>query len=53
MGDLKYQGAVDGDIDEMKSDNRLGGSKTAYTQKYKPMDPNKFPRPYDAIWSTR
>ena len=53
MGDLKYQGVVDGAIDEMKSDNRLGGSKTAYTQKYKPMDPNKFPRPYDAIWSTR
>ena len=53
MGDLKYQGAVDGAIDEMKSDNRLGGSKTAYTQKYKPMDPNKFPRPYDAIWSSR
>ncbi len=53
MGDLKYQGATDGAIDEMKSDNRLGGSKTAYTKKYKPMDPNKFPRPYDAIWSTR
>lgn len=51
MGDLKYQGSVDGAIDEMKSDNRLGGSKTAYSKNYKPMDPNKFPRPYDAIWS--
>jgi hypothetical protein len=51
MGDLKYQGAVDGAIDEMKSDNRLGGSKTSYTKNYQPIDPNKFPRPYDAIWS--
>lgn len=51
MGDLKYQGSVDGAIDEMKSDNRLGGSKTSYSKNYKPMDPNKFPRPYDAIWS--
>ena len=51
MGDLKYQSAVDGAIEEMKSDNRLGGSKTAYTKNYKPIDPNKFPRPYDSIWS--
>ena len=34
-----------------QSDNRLGGSKSAYSKNYKPMDPNKFPRPYDAIWS--
>ena len=53
MGDLKYQAAVYGAVSEMKSDNRLGGSKTAYTTKYKPIDPNKFPRPYDAIWSSR
>lgn len=53
MGDLKYQSSVDGALDEMQSDNRLGGSKTAYTTKYKPVDPNKFPRPYDSIWSTR
>tara|TARA_B100001063_G_C16761792_1_gene556342 strand:- start:17 stop:1651 length:1635 start_codon:yes stop_codon:yes gene_type:complete len=51
MGDLKYQGSVDGAIDEMRSDNRLGGSKTSYRKNYKPVDPNKFPRPYDAIWT--
>ena len=51
MGDLKYQASVDSSIDEMKSDNRLGGSKSAYSKNYKPIDPNKFPRPYDAIWS--
>lgn len=51
MGDLKYQASVDGAMDEMKSDNRLGGSKTAYTKNYRPMNPNKFPRPYDAVWS--
>lgn len=51
MGDLKYQGAVDGATSEMKSDNRLGGSKTAYTTNYQPQDPTKSPRPYDAIWS--
>ena len=51
MGDLKYQGAVDGATHEMKSDNRLGGSKTAYTKNYQPVDPTKSPKPYDAIWS--
>ena len=51
MGDLKYQGAVDGASSEMKSDNRLGGSKTAYTTNYQPQDPTKSPKPYDAIWS--
>jgi len=51
MGDLKYQASIDSSIGEMKSDNRLGGSKSAYSKNYKPMDPNKFPRPYDAIWS--
>ena len=51
MGDLKYQGAVDGATHEMKSDNRLGGSKTSYTKNYQPVDPTKSPQPYDAIWS--
>ena len=35
MGDLKYQASVDSSIDEMKSDNRLGGSKSAYSKNYK------------------
>jgi len=35
---------------EAASDNRLGGSKTAYRQNYKPVDPRKRPNPYDSIW---
>ena len=35
---------------EAQSDNRLGGSSTAYRKNYKPIDPNKDPRPYDSIW---
>ena len=53
MGDLKYQSSVDSSIAEMKSDNRLGGSKSAYNQNYKPIDPDKSPRPYDSVWSSK
>ena len=35
---------------EAASDNRLGGSKTAYRQNYRPVDPRKRPNPYDSIW---
>lgn len=35
---------------ETASDNRLGGSKTAYKQNYRPVDPRKRPNPYDSIW---
>ena len=35
---------------EASSDNRLGGSSTAYKRHYKPVDPRKNPRPYDSIW---
>ena len=43
-------------IVETESDNRLGGSKsqydnrTAYRSNYKPMDPRKFPNPYNSMW---
>ena len=35
---------------EAASDNRLGGSKTAYRQNYKPVDPRKSPSAYDSVW---
>lgn len=35
---------------EAASDNRLGGSKTAYKKNYKPVDPRKRPSAYDSIW---
>ena len=47
---------------ENSSDNRLGGSsklynkvsevnnQSAYTNKYRPVDPRKKPKPYDSIW---
>ena len=35
---------------EAESDNRLGGSKTAYRQNYKPVDPRKNPSAYDSVW---
>ena len=37
-------------LKEAQSDNRLGGSKTAYKKNYKPIDPRKQPRPYNSIW---
>jgi hypothetical protein len=37
-------------LKEARSDNRLGGSKTAYKKNYKPIDPHKQPRPYNSIW---
>ena len=43
-------------VAEAASDNRLGGSKTqmenktAYRSNYKPIDPRKFPNPYNALW---
>ena len=37
-------------LKEAQSDNRLGGSKTAYKKNYKPLDPRKQPRPYNSIW---
>ena len=43
-------------IVETESDNRLGGSRTqyenrtAYRNNYKPLDPRKFPNPYNSMW---
>lgn len=43
-------------IIEAGSDNRLGGSntqfksRTAYTTDYRPLDPRKFPHPYNSLW---
>ena len=43
-------------VNEKQSDNRLGGSKsqydnrTAYRSNYKPVDPRKFPNPYNSMW---
>ena len=36
---------------EAKSDNRLGGAKSAYKKNYKPVDPRNQPRPYDSAWN--
>ena len=53
MGSNEFYKSTSYGLEEMKSDNRLGGSKTlfsGYTTKYRPRDPRKRPNPYDSIW---
>ena len=60
MGSNEYYNSSAKLNKERNSDNRLGGSsklynkkvnnQSAYTNKYRPVDPRKKPKPYDSIW---
>ena len=60
MGSNEYYNSSGKLNKERNSDNRLGGSsklynkkvnnQSAYTNKYRPVDPRKKPKPYDSIW---
>ena len=63
MGSNEYYNSSAKLNKERNSDNRLGGSsklynkkvskvnnQSAYSNKYRPVDPRKKPKPYDSIW---